>query len=90
MKKEMKLEDIEGFNDLTDIEKEYFKVMQGEFEIRTSGHYSPGSLEIALSAIIFSVYVVCSILEGCMDVTTFCAGMILAADIWCLFENRVQ
>ena len=81
-----KLEDIEGFEDLSENEQEYFRVMQGEAEFRMCHHYRPGKFEIVLGIICWTLYIVFSVFSKCVDMITFYAVILLIADLIYILE----
>jgi len=90
MKEETKLEDIEGFEDLSEYEKEYFRVMQGEAEFRMSHHYSPGIFEIAIEMICWTLYIIYSAYSKRADNITYFSIIFILSDLIYLFEEYFQ
>ena len=85
-----RLEDIEGFKDLSKDEQDYFRVMQGEAEYRMSHIHSPGKLEITLEMIAWTTYIIYSIYNKTIDILTISAVTLLLSDIIYLIEKHFE
>lgn len=72
MKEKTKLENIEGFKELTEVQKEYFRVMQYEPEFMMA-HDHPEKIEIICSIFIWTLYIFDAIYNNNVNIYTFFA-----------------
>lgn len=85
--RETSIENIEGFEELSEDEKEYFRIMQSEAAFKMSHHYRPGKFETVLGILLWTIYIFFSIFSKCIDIITFYSVFFLIIDLVYFIEE---